>query len=851
MVKTFSVVITTYNSGKWIGDCLNSLINQNIGFEDNIEVVIVDNSSFDDTCDICHDFVSRYPNNILFIQNDENYGPGIGRNIGLKYVSGDFVNFLDSDDTISENTFSSVLKLFKNHENIDLVSIPIYFFENRWDSHYLNYKFVKTDVVNLVDNPDFYQLSGSASFIRKTAIKNIVFPDIITSEDVVFVNEILLNNPNIGLCCEGRYNYRKRKENTSIIDNSKLDKNYFTPRVKNYFKYLFDLSIEKYGCVLKFIQNVVMYDISWMLKIDNISEILNETEVLEFKYCLSNIIQFIDDDIIYYYRFIADEHKINLFLLKYGDLSNPIFSKFKISEIQIDIFNIVDDELYILAGTPQYSDVNINVYVNDERINMTPIFFPQRNYKFLDYTYLKYYTFEFKLPLNIMNDFKIEFKNYGDLLDINFARHCNFSKTVGYMKTKKYLSMLKNKTILVEKKTTFKWLKTEVKSLIHMLKNREAGYKVGIPFRFIYFLVYSFLRNKHIWFYMDRPEVSDDNGLYLFKYAVNKDEDIQKYFIINKNTTDYNEIKKLGDVLAYKSIKHRILGMFVENIITSHPDNQIIYPFWASFPHLAGILKSNIVFLQHGIIKDDISSWLNKYSMDLSFFLTSAPLEYESIFKYPYNYDENVVQLLGLPRYDTLKNNEDKKQIIIMPSWRRELEKKPAEYIVKTKFFCEFNSLINNKKLINYAKEHDYEIIFRPHPNVYKFINLFDKNDYTIIDYERIKYQTLFNNASLLITDYSSVAFDFSYLKKPILYYQYSDDYHFDLNDSYFDYETMGFGEIATSQEELVNLIIEYINRDCKIKNKYLKRIDEFFLYTDKKNCKRVHDAIKKIPLKD
>lgn len=850
MAKTFSVVITTYNSEKWIEECLNSLIKQDIGFKDNIEVVIVDNASNDRTGEICNEYLQKYPDNIRYIQNENNMGPGIGRNIALKQITGDYVNFLDSDDTMSKNTFSDVLKFFKNH-GVDLVTVPIYFFENRHGPHYLNYKFKKTDTVNLIENPDSYLLSGPASFIKRDAIKNIEFPDIITSEDVVFVNEILINNPNIGLCCEGKYNYRKRFDNSSVINNSKLNKKYYTDRVENYFKYLIDLSLEKYGCVLKFIQNVVMYDISWMVKITNITEILDENEVNEFKQSLTDVVQMIDDDIIFNYPFLEDKHKFNLFLLKYGKITNQVASKFGISDIQIDTFNIVNDELYVLASTPQFSEVNIGVYVNDEKIITNQVIFPQRNYKYLDYTYLKDYTFEFKIPLNTDKNFKIEFKNNDDLLRIDFSRHCNFSKTAGYKKTRKYLSTLINNTIIIEKKTTFKWIKSEAKSLVHMLKNREAGYKVGIPFRLIYFLLYPFYKNKQIWFYMDRPEVSDDNAMYLFKYAVNKDENIKKYFIIDKNTPDYSEMKKTGDVLAYKSIKHRILAMFVENIITTHPDNQIIYPYWASYPHLAGLLKANNVFLQHGIIKDDISSWLNKYSMDLSFFLTSAPLEYESIFKNPYNFDRNVVQLLGLPRFDTLKNNEAKKQIIIMPSWRRELKKKSDEYILNSKFFKEYNSLINNEKLINYTKEHGYEIIFRPHPNVYKFINLFDKNPYTIIDYNRIKYQTLFNNASLLITDYSSVAFDFSYLKKPVLYYHYSDDYHFDLNDSYFDYETMGFGEIVRTQDELVDLIIEYIDNNCKIKDEYLKRIDEFFLYTDKNNCKRVHEAIKKIPLKD
>ena len=134
---------------------------------------------------------------------------------------------------------------------------------------------------------------------------------------------------------------------------------------------------------------------------------------------------------------------------------------------------------------------------------------------------------------------------------------------------------------------------------------------------------------------------------------------------------------------------------------------------------------------------------------------------------------------------------------------------------------------------------------------MYPFIDLFKQNDYVEIDYERVKYQTLFNNGSVLITDYSSVAFDFAYLHKPVLYYHYGNDYHFDLSDSYYDYEKMGFGEIGKTETEIVDLIIEYMKNDCRIKEKYANRIDNFFLFTDKNNCKRVDEAIRKMPLKD
>ena len=514
--------------------------------------------------------------------------------------------------------------------------------------------------------------------------------------------------------------------------------------------------------------------------------------------------------------------------------------------IFIDIFEIADDELYIMGNTWKKEGDCLEAYVNGKPVEISELNFPQRG---------KYsnFSFEFSIPLS-KNSYVIEFKSkkHGSC-EIDFSRPCNFSKDVGYAKTKKYLSILNNNKITIKPKTTISWIKEELKTQINMLKKRDHGSLVALPFRIAYMIGYPFLRNKHIWFFMDLPDIADDNGKHLFKYYMENDleKDVDKYFILSSNSKNYSEMKKMGKVIPYKSLKHRYLGLFVENIITSHPDNGIIYPFWGTYPHFAGLLKSNTIFLQHGITKDDVSSWLNKFDMNLSLFVTASPKEYESIFQYPYNYKENVVKMLGFPRFDNLKNEKDKKQILIMPSWRRYLKDETEDTIAESEFFKRFDSLINNEKLIETAKKHDYEIVFRPHPNVYKYIDLFRENEYVKIDRTQQSYQNLFNSGSLLITDYSSVAFDFAYLYKPVLYYHYSSDYHFDLEDTFYDYETMGFGEICKDEEDLIELIVEYIENDCKIKDEYARRIKEFFIYTDKNNCKRVSEAIREIPLKD
>ena len=94
-----------------------------------------------------------------------------------------------------------------------------------------------------------------------------------------------------------------------------------------------------------------------------------------------------------------------------------------------------------------------------------------------------------------------------------------------------------------------------------------------------------------------------------------------------------------------------------------------------------------------------------------------------------------------------------------------------------------------------------------------------------------------------MITDYSSVFFDFAYLKKALIYYQPEDDYHYE--DSYFDFESMGFGDVIHDEDKLLEKIEYYIKNECDNEDKYKERVNKFFKYNDKNNCKRVYDWIK------
>ena len=257
---------------------------------------------------------------------------------------------------------------------------------------------------------------------------------------------------------------------------------------------------------------------------------------------------------------------------------------------------------------------------------------------------------------------------------------------------------------------------------------------------------------------------------------------------------------------------------------------------------MAGVSNLDFYFLQHGVIKDNMSSWLRKYDRNPKLIVSSTKDEYESLFDEGYNYGDKVIQLLGLPRYDNLDNSGLKKQIVIMPTWRNYITNR--QELLNSEYFRRFNSLINNKKLIEYARNNDYEIVFKPHPELTPYLNLFDRNDYVQFDLDK-KYQDVFNESSLMITDYSSIFFDFSYLRKPLIYYQYANDYHYDAINGYFQYKTMGFGPVIDNEDDLVNKIISYIDNSCEMEEIYRKRVEDVFEYNDHENSKRCYDWIK------
>ena len=123
----------------------------------------------------------------------------------------------------------------------------------------------------------------------------------------------------------------------------------------------------------------------------------------------------------------------------------------------------------------------------------------------------------------------------------------------------------------------------------------------------------------------------------------------------------------------------------------------------------------------------------------------------------------------------------------------------------------------------------------------------FNGNELVQVWNSAIPYTRVFNESALMITDYSSVAMDFAYLKKPVIYAQFDRDSFFETHtykEGYFDYEQDGFGPVCYDYEESVRTIIAMIEDKCLEPEEYEERVEKFFAYTDDKNCERIFAAL-------
>lgn len=259
-----TVIVPVYNVERFLRGCLKSLTEQTIGFE-NIEVVLVNDGSTDNSEAVCREFADKYDN--VFLYSKENEGLSKTRNYGLARSHGKYIFFLDSDDKLRADTVKSVTDFFDTvYDEVDLVTYRIiqYYGEKPVIVHYRYRTLTKTGVYDLTD-PDnrFITQTNINICIKNRGEDNLLFDTTpnFRHEDEKYCCDILREKMKIGFCSDGEYIYNR--DNVDSIVSTKFSPENIFDTSMTFYEMLFD-SFGRF--VPTYYQGIVFNDLRWKLK---------------------------------------------------------------------------------------------------------------------------------------------------------------------------------------------------------------------------------------------------------------------------------------------------------------------------------------------------------------------------------------------------------------------------------------------------------------------------------------------------------------------------------------------------------------------------------------------------------
>jgi len=116
-----SIIVPTYNVENYIGNCLDSLLSQDLDKKD-YEIIVINDGSTDKSGLIANDYANLNEN--IHVHNQENNGLSAARNQGIMLAQGKYVYFIDSDDYVTRNTLGYILSLLENNQ-LDVLGIQV------------------------------------------------------------------------------------------------------------------------------------------------------------------------------------------------------------------------------------------------------------------------------------------------------------------------------------------------------------------------------------------------------------------------------------------------------------------------------------------------------------------------------------------------------------------------------------------------------------------------------------------------------------------------------------------------------------------------------------------------------
>lgn len=838
----FSIISPMYNVSRYLPEYFASLERQTYGFE-NLQVILVDDGSADDTAEVAEAFASRHPN--VTVLRQENGGQASARNAALPHATGTWVTFPDPDDVLSDDYFAEIASAIDTENPPSMLSARMLLWyedtDTIRDTHALSGRFRSGRVTkNLNDAPSWVQPHITSGFMRR----DIIVSDELTFhtnlrlrfEDGSFASRYLLRfaEPAVTFVPEATYLYRQRSDKSSTVQSSTADPRKYTDTIRYGYLPVIEDALAQRGDVPRWLQNLCLYDQFWILRSSQTPAVRNapfpEGMYAELHELLPAFLQHMDDESIAQFdlMYVSPWMREALTLAKRGEGHAPVY------------WGGVRDErrgLRTIVYRYRGSAPQVSLTVNGT--GAAPV--AQKSFG-LEYVgrpivmqHILWVPDDASIDL-ALNGVRQHILDRPPLVPGAFRaadRDGRLTHVSGYAK----------QLVRRGKEAVARRLRP---GGLHYIRRDWAVNSKRLAQRF-----------AGAWVFIDRDVDAGDSAEDMYWWMSEHHPEHNSWFVVREGTPDWKRMSAAGArLVGYETPEFYALLKHADHLASSHADRFITH----ALPLKMRPPKYAFTFLQHGVIKGDISHWLNP--KDIQVFIASTLDEYRYLTEAPaYRASRKEVRLAGLPRFDVLLERsaavqkDEKNLIVVMPTWRDYLVGAMGEHSGDREVIVEFaetlyaqriSALLNDERLLAAAREAGARIVFMPHPNMRPYLASFAlPDDVDVRSYADTDVREMIIHARLLITDYSSIAFNAAYIRTPVLYYQYDrDDYFVGHTErpGYFDYLRDGFGPVVQDPDEAVRVAASIV-RDGP-DPAHLERMDRAFPVRDGRNRERVYEAM-------
>lgn len=832
----FSIIIPVYNNSKYIDKCIDSILKQDYDLS-KIQILLINDGSKDNSLSICNHYAKKYQNVVVI--NQENKGVSVARNNGIKKAQGKYILFLDSDDFLSSNVCSTIFTFFeKNYQKIDIVTYPLQYIKNGKLKKHFRYG-------KIYDDGNFvYDINKKSELIQTTinfCIKNrgkenhLFERKMIRSEDEMYATKVILEKGKFGYCSDCTYYYRMHNANT--IHKYSITLKEFKKYTNYYIKLLQDHPNNTY------VVNLALNNLRWRLEEDKLIPITEE-EKLKQKLIKSikELVSLINVESIMKLSYLKTRTRLALLSLK--------DSKYDVT--------LKDDKVVIKTENKKYTYPNI-VEVKITKVKKNQIagyiekafdlFKNNGNENLTIYPYSYYQNsyiegiIEYKFRLSVKQ------------------RKCDITKELGYQNV--HVTQKRNTNFLYKVKTKENIVyivRKPIKTTIIQVLKKLGAYE---PMKKIYQksislskrILQKIKRSLDILlykFYCKKTSLDSNKVLFLsasrdsltgnFEFVYNelkKNYDFEIHQVLKRNLKTKYSIKEKKELMKLiASSKFILLDDFYPMIyaLKLRKETELIQ-LW----HAMGAFKTVGYSRMGKVGGPSVKSLTHKN-------YTATIVSSENIRKnYAEAFDISIdkVHALGIPRTDIFfdekyKKNittnlkkkypfiKNKKVILFAPTFRGNGQKSA---------YYNFDWIDFQK--IKEALKEEYVFLIKLHPFITDRPNIIDHEFYFDLSDEREINDLLFIT-DVLITDYSSVIFEYSFFKKPVVFFIPDYKEYEKSRDFYYDFDKYMYGSIANDTNRLI--------KEIKKEKVDLKKINQFYDYfcssCDGKSTKRVVEEL-------